>query len=136
MLSDLMFLFVLVIRNLIDRFKRVERCHDTIVLITVQQPRECLSVGFDIRFSLYYLQRYLCLVSLIWTFPSGLVFIVQQDLSGHLGSSDDEVQWCVYVYCRPQGGRDKALIHGVRICVTKTSIQLLYYIWAPVIRCV
>lgn len=89
MLSDLMFLFVLVIRNLIDRFKHVERCHDIIVLITL---RECLGVGSNILFSLYYLQRHLCLVSLMWTFPSGLVFIVQQDLSSHLDSSDDEVQ--------------------------------------------
>lgn len=80
------------IRTLIDRFKRVERCHDIIVLITVHQPQEYLSVGFDIQFSLYYLQRYLCLVSLIRTFPSGLVFIVQQDLGSHLDSSDDEVQ--------------------------------------------
>lgn len=38
-----------------DRFKRVESCHDIIILITVHQPRERLSVGFDICFSLYYL---------------------------------------------------------------------------------
>lgn len=53
-----------------DRFKRVESCHDIIILITVHQPRERLSVGFDICFSLYYLVPTgvfvwsLCLVSL------------------------------------------------------------------------